>query len=102
MMSVKRLQYRLEYVLFRNEYTSPQQPKGHRHSYAKGHIRCKSCGLWIDPRDPEQIRMYVKFGKSGKKMHLRCPTPGMGGAIFSSVPKYHLTRRKWLDSLPRY
>lgn len=75
----------------------------HRRSYLKGDIRCVNCLKWINPKNPKEAQEII-YGKRGNRIHnpRYCPVNSDYVAAFSTTPKFHGTRRKWLNEVKRY
>lgn len=78
-------------------------PVPHRRGYEYGDMRCTNCQKWIDPDDPiESIEIFIN--KAGRRQHDRrfCPVNSPYVATLVRSPKFHGTRRKIVNTAPRY
>lgn len=75
----------------------------HHRSYLQGYIRCVNCKKWIDPNNPEEAKEILIVGGGRRQHHpLRCPVNSEDPAVFATVPRFHGTRRRRLETIKRY
>lgn len=106
MMTPKQIQWRRRQVM-ENIQEKPHiiryPEQFHRRAYHKGDMRCVNCKKWINPHNTEEAKEIV-YGKRGYRIHnlKYCTVNSDHVAAFSTTPKFHGTRRKWLDAIKRY
>jgi hypothetical protein len=101
-MTPSMIQTRIKWILGGiQQKTHRYSTNNHQKSYLKGYIHCVKCGVWIHPDDPEDAKKII-LGKRGRRMHKDCLANSSIPAVFSTTPKFHGTRRKWLEQQKRY